>query len=1374
MPWFPIGPDFVFEPRNPNFKRLSRRNELGRQGLANCIAVDQSNPETIYVVDRPSCGGVAVFRTDNGGKKWKCISDALHKITSPKVDPNWIAINPAHPSTIYLATFDDQGLYISDDKGDTWQLPKKPMPGRVYKLIIDPRTAKNKSTTNLLAATDSGIYFSNDAGDKWQPKVAGQAYAWEAHSLSAYIPNSGTAHFYAGMTRQGLYYTTDPAGAWTNLNNQSLGLPQFVAGDGKSKEDNFHCILVDVCPRNPSRVYVWLAKPQGPSNERPYVTEGIYTTTSPTKKWDKITVPDTTLSAVTKDKNPQSATPASMVGIGSGVVLTVDEGSQKENVPVKSTTATTFTAVFEKDHAAGVKVHINRPDPAQGWYNYTFAVAPNSPGDGKNDILFFGRIELLRSKDGGVTWESEPWDSTKKLGNGFHADQHTFAFFPDNPPAGTIPVVYIGCDGGISKSSKYCDPAFEFAKLITDFNEGDIVNESGLHQNLNHGRQCSALIQYTSYPTMSALSYIGCQDTGVNGGVKTLGWRGLADADGGPIAIAPGRDGLIIWGELGSPFYMEMWIDNGEFRPHWQDVKLGNSTGPFVRTCGNYELSPGDTCLAGGYVFGVEATLTAKIKKDPNPQVITPSNMNSIQVGSVLTVDEGENLEFVKVTATTKNTLETVFTKDHDQGANIRVNRSFIIRVDQDGIAHQISQDFVPAAYPGETQIWVRIIPHFTDPDYIVCATGSQRNWYDKVWFTKTGSTATASTSWFEVIGDKPEKANVNAIAITPNFGTYLLLAFPVEATGPGGKSITTPLFTLSEGSWVPQVCHNNPATTDFQYGKLVAHPKREDILFASHGGSVYRLDRVGGEWLWTDMSQGLPGQVIFDLWIGFISQDKKEEHVILRAGIPTRGIWEYLLAYGEDVPFSYVYLRDHLLDQGLLTVSEEGMKNPFSPKEQVRHYHCADIKIDVQQPASSVGGVPFFQTDPEGGKPPFSHILFDQLRDHSQSLTPNGEAWVHVKVNNRSYGTISNVFVWAIYCNAAAGVPSLSKSVSQGNNFQFWSQFTPTGGIIPNLPIDSPWKAVGEPVCLNGIDVFNPQVASWKWKIPTLANGDPGHYCIVVFIHGGACPISETDFNVDYICPRNRQIGQKNLHIGPPLGSCGGSGGSGASPSGPQPQMNEYVEFHNAEKESRTADLVFDFSNLPPELAVTLQFTPLTTKLPLDKAMKGIIDKCRAEVDEEIPTRGEFTWKAALSRLWNFLKRRDREYPPRISLPRFTDIVYKVANRAVVTVRDVRLDPLGMVAAYIRIRNVGSLPKGEHYPFEVQQLVGGKQTGGSSYVVVIEGDRELHPMLQFPFIMKGEDPRDWSRIERESKKDKYIPPWAVEIVRRREAETGK
>src|SRR5439155_929894 len=165
----------------------------------------------------------------------------------------------------------------------------------------------------------------------------------------------------------------------------------------------------------------------------------------------------------------------------------------------------------------------------------------------------------------------------------------------------------------------------------------------------------------------------------------------------------------------------------------------------------------------------------------------------------------------------------------------------------------------------------------------------------------------------------------------------------------------------------------------------------------------------------------------------------------------------------------------------------------------------------------------------------------------------------------------VNGVNVWAIYASAAAGVPGLNSSPSMANAFPFWNQFQSGGAIVPNLPADSPWTSVGGPITLSNIDVTHPQVASWNWTVPLLATGDPGHYCIVVFLHSAAKPINEsTNYNVDSITPTNPQIAQKNLHIG----TLGG-----------QMAMQEYIEFHNPGPEARLIDLVFDLRPLPPEL---------------------------------------------------------------------------------------------------------------------------------------------------------------------------------------------
>ena len=80
------------------------------------------------------------------------------------------------------------------------------------------------------------------------------------------------------------------------------------------------------------------------------------------------------------------------------------------------------------------------PTRTQGGYSFHMAVDPASPGDGANDIIYFGVVGQAKSTDSGSSFSglSIP-----------HADTHAWAFVP-RP---SLPsVVFCGNDGGIDRS----------------------------------------------------------------------------------------------------------------------------------------------------------------------------------------------------------------------------------------------------------------------------------------------------------------------------------------------------------------------------------------------------------------------------------------------------------------------------------------------------------------------------------------------------------------------------------------------------------------------------------------------------------------------------------------------------------------------------------------------------------------------------------------------------------------------------------------------------------------------------------------------------------------------------------------------------------
>jgi hypothetical protein len=1304
MSWLPIGPDFVFAPRNQNFKRLSRRNELGRQGLASCVVVDQSDPAKMYNTERPTSGGTAVFRTLDGGNHWTAVSDPLLQ-ANPLCDPNWIALNPVHPNVLYMASFWDSGFYISNDRGDTWGT-KKAVPGRVNIFRVIPTQASDLANTHILLGADNGVYYSDDSGDTWNLVAPGNCQ-W----LALHVPATGTAQYYAAILNVGVLHTNVPTDPWTNLHNAGIGLPQYVA-PAAGVANNFNNARIDICPRNPSRVYIWLA-----TNS---LTEGFYTSNNPLVSWTK-------MAAVTP------------------------------------------------------------PSPAYGFYNFEFAVAPNSPGDGVNDILFVGSVGLHRSTNSGVNWSG--------VSIGFHADQQAFDFYPQNPGAGVIPLIYVGCDGGLARSTKFCNPAFDVAAAITYHNEEYQYTDTGSYENLNYAKQVSQLYQYTSHSDMNALSYIGCQDTGVASAAKTLGWRGIADADGGAVAIAPGADCVKFWGLMGAygdypSFRIVMWNDRGEFSPWSRFVNLNADAGALVNPTSDFEIATDNTCLVGARVRDEETNVPLAIVGNAAAQEITPASMVNIVVGRMLTIDQGipdgagGSLEetFV-VSAVTATTFTAIIRKNHAAAAKILHTRAFVARIDQAGIARQISQVFGPLG--SENSPLVNLVaPHPSDSNLLACKTND-----NKVFKTTAGSTATSATVWSEITVNKPAIGTIQALAWTPDSHLYAFMQNEVNGTDAGGGALNSPLYELSTDQWIAQPCSGAPATTgDLFFAKLVAHPTNSNILFGTYRGKIYRIvkDTGSGIWNFEDISENLPGEFIYDLWVGFHSLDKREENVILRVGIPTRGVWEKVFnEFGENDAVK-LYVRDHFMDQGLLSRSEEGVTNPYDPTGRLYHYMCADIKLDTRQPGT--GGVaPFFQNEPEDGLP-ISHVSFNKLIDNSLNLPGSNPTQVHVQVQNRSTIEANNVYVWAIYCNAASGVPALSKSASNADNFPFWNQFLATGEIIPGLPGDSPWTSVGTPVVLNGLDGFQPQIASWLWNTPTLATGDSGHYCMVTFIHSAANPINESSFNVDYITPRNRQVGQKNLHVGPPLPATPPGGGSPGTGGSPAPVMREYLEFHNPEHEPVMADLHFEFSRLPANVEVSLQFTRLQTSTPLQDAFTGIRQIRKVRADEQLPT-GEpgfferfFCFlKFLICLILNFFRkifkrpvkacscRRRRPLPP------FADVIYEVEPGKDVKLEGIQLAGMGFGAVYMRLRSTGDLPEGMRYPFNVLQLRNNRVVGGSEFIVRIAGDLKPFKFDQLPDLKeKNFEMVELHRRKLEAQEQRFLPSWILEQKKRREEEMGK
>jgi hypothetical protein len=483
----------------------------------------------------------------------------------------------------------------------------------------------------------------------------------------------------------------------------------------------------------------------------------------------------------------------------------------------------------------------------------------------------------------------------------------------------------------------------------------------------------------------------------------------------------------------------------------------------------------------------------------------------------------------------------------------------------------------------------------------------------------------------------------------------------------------------------------------------------------------------------------------------------------VLRAVYAYRGVFEHDISTAEPPGGPLPYLRDHPLDHPWIIPSQDALSDPLHPSRSVWHYQSPDIKVDARQ----AGTPPFYQTDPETPLGPGSaldHTRFDQLQDNSSNLPGSDLANIHVQLHNHSNGILDNMSVWALWAPAAAGVPALNETRDGGTFPHFWDQFMVTGDIEPALPTNSRWQAVGPPRLLSGISASSPQVATWTdWPVPMLSSGDPGHYCIVVLVHGGtsAPRLTETGYVVDEMVLRNRLIAQKNLHIVGPLGGTAG-GGSGGSRSGGPPggwdgheSRDFYVQFHNPHPgDVRDFDLIFDLRELPGEIETTFKFSSVRTRAPLSDSLRGVAR-----------TRMPLPWEGLLDQIrrgvvgWLFGRGAGgRSGNPRIDMLTLGPTVYTAAERAYVVVEGVQLPAHSVAAALVTLRVTSPLPPGAEYRIDVQQREKQRVVGGSTYVVRTADGADVLTVPNMP------EPPNWPQRSRE-KERAYVAPWVRDNV---------
>ncbi|KEO91485.1 hypothetical protein EH31_02115 [Erythrobacter longus] len=207
------------------------------------IAIVQDDPATWYV----AVGSGGVWKTENAGTTWKSLFDGQ---TSYSIGS--LGLDPSDPSRIWVGTGENHGgrhlaygdgIYLSEDGGQTWVKKGLENSERIGKIIVHPED----SNTVWVAAQgpiwsaggQRGVYKTTDGGDTWEqvlssdnghtgagdlmidPSNPDRLYAttWQRHrTVAAYV---------GGGPESGIWRSEDGGETWTEL---KTGLPEGNMG----------------------------------------------------------------------------------------------------------------------------------------------------------------------------------------------------------------------------------------------------------------------------------------------------------------------------------------------------------------------------------------------------------------------------------------------------------------------------------------------------------------------------------------------------------------------------------------------------------------------------------------------------------------------------------------------------------------------------------------------------------------------------------------------------------------------------------------------------------------------------------------------------------------------------------------------------------------------------------------------------------------------------------------------------------------------------------------------------------------------------------------------------------------------------------------
>lgn len=236
------GRSFADEISLGDFENLAFRH-IGPEGNRTIAAAGVSGDPNIYYIGAASGG---LWKTDDGGFSWHPVFDDQDVASIGAV-----AVAPSDPNIVWAGTGETNvrssisignGIYKSDDGGQTWQHMGLRETARIGRIVIHP---DNPDIVYVAALgtiygpqEERGIYKTTDGGKSWErslftdPNTGGMDITLHPNNPDTLIAGMWpislkTWERKSGGPNGGLYMTTDAGDNWRKL---TKGLPQGDIG----------------------------------------------------------------------------------------------------------------------------------------------------------------------------------------------------------------------------------------------------------------------------------------------------------------------------------------------------------------------------------------------------------------------------------------------------------------------------------------------------------------------------------------------------------------------------------------------------------------------------------------------------------------------------------------------------------------------------------------------------------------------------------------------------------------------------------------------------------------------------------------------------------------------------------------------------------------------------------------------------------------------------------------------------------------------------------------------------------------------------------------------------------------------------------------